>query len=980
MPLDTARVRDYLNAFDLNALFVEELGWENFSQRLPIQVGDEAFDLTGVAEKRGVQIFECQTDTLPDYATRKRIEQKVKDYAFEHLIIFTDTAQTTQIWQWVSRRTRSDSGQRTAYREHTYTKGSTGDALIQKLGGIEFQLSEEEAITIDVVTRRLKDALDKDKVTKKFYDTFKRERDAFLSFVEGIQAQGDREWYASVMLNRLMFVYFIQRKGFLDGDTHYLQNRLHTLKEKGDDQFHSFYRYFLIRLFHEGLGGRERSGDLERLLGRIPYLNGGLFDVHELEETYPDIQIPDEAFERIFAFFDQYDWYLDERALGKENEINPDVLGYIFEKYINRKQMGAYYTKEDITDYISKNTIIPALLDRAQKSCKIAFEGESSVWTLLQADPDRYIYDAVKKGAQHELPADIAAGISDVSQRDTWNTPAPDDYALPTEIWREVVTRRQRYEEVRGKLENGEVKSVGDLITYNLNVTQFMQDVIENAEGPDLIRAIWLAVAGRTPEVGTNQTYQAGISVLDPTCGSGAFLFAALNILQPIYEACLDRMESFVSDASRSGEHTDKYKDFQRTLNRVAKHPNRDYFILKSIILDNLYGVDIMPEAVEIAKLRLFLKLAAQVAPAPERPNYGIEPLPDIDFNIRAGNTLVGYASYYEIKEAIEGKEGNNQLIRLDMFDAMTPIAEKAEEVDRLFKLFRQQQIMAEEDGAPLNADTAETKAKLRERLRGLENELNVHLARDYGVNVEKKAEYKRWLESHQPFHWYTEFYGLMSSGGFDVVVGNPPWKEYSSVKKSYQVLDYQTVKGGNLYGLCTERSLQILSQKGYLSFIVQLPLVSSSRMENVRSLLRAKSERFVGIPFDDRPGKLFTGLENCRSAVFFCKAGQSRANGKEWMTRYQRWASEARGTLLENLVFSEVNECHVYPELFPKQANQFAANVLCKLAKAGEEHLGEPELDWRIRKLYFLSRSDSILDKSNNRVALLRELNGVVE
>ena len=337
MPLNTARVRDYLQAFDLSALFVEELGWDNFSQRLPISVEDEAFDLMGVAEKRGVQIFECRTDALPDYATRKKLEQKVKDYAFEHLIIFTDTAQTTQIWQWVSRGARSESAQRTAYREHTYTKGGTGDALIQKLGGIEFQLGEEEAITIDVVTRRLKDALDKDKVTKKFYDTFKRERDAFLSFVEGIKAQGDREWYASVMLNRLMFVYFIQRKGFLDGDENYLQNRLKQLQEtQGDDKFHSFYRHFLIRLFHEGLGGRQRTGDLDRLLGRIPYLNGGLFDVHELEETYPDIQIPDEAFGRIFAFFDGYDWHLDERALGQENEINPDVLGYIFEKYINQ--------------------------------------------------------------------------------------------------------------------------------------------------------------------------------------------------------------------------------------------------------------------------------------------------------------------------------------------------------------------------------------------------------------------------------------------------------------------------------------------------------------------------------------------------------------------------------------------------------------------------------------------------------------------
>ena len=55
-----------------------------------------------------------------------------------------------------------------------------------------------------------------------------------------------------------------------------------------------------------------------------------------------------------------YQWHLDERPLRNDNEINPDVLGYIFEKYINQKQMGAYYTKEDITDYISKNTIIPS--------------------------------------------------------------------------------------------------------------------------------------------------------------------------------------------------------------------------------------------------------------------------------------------------------------------------------------------------------------------------------------------------------------------------------------------------------------------------------------------------------------------------------------------------------------------------------------------------------------------------------------------
>ena len=116
----------------------------------------------------------------------------------------------------------------------------------------------------------------------------------------------------------------------------------------------------------KGSAARRANPELDKLLGRIPYLNGGLFDKHPIEERCPDIDIPDEAFTRIFDFFDRYQWHLDERPLRNDNEINPDVLGYIFEKYINQKQMGAYYTKEDITEYISKNTVIPFLFDAAE--------------------------------------------------------------------------------------------------------------------------------------------------------------------------------------------------------------------------------------------------------------------------------------------------------------------------------------------------------------------------------------------------------------------------------------------------------------------------------------------------------------------------------------------------------------------------------------------------------------------------------------
>ena len=103
-------------------------------------------------------------------------------------------------------------------------------------------------------------AFDIERVTKAFYREFDAHRKAFLKFIEGIDEVADREWYASVMLNRLMFVYFIQRKGFLDGDPiTSATGSTAANRRQGKDKFYSFYRYFLLRLFHEGFGKRPRQ-------------------------------------------------------------------------------------------------------------------------------------------------------------------------------------------------------------------------------------------------------------------------------------------------------------------------------------------------------------------------------------------------------------------------------------------------------------------------------------------------------------------------------------------------------------------------------------------------------------------------------------------------------------------------------------------------------------------------------------------------
>jgi len=284
--LDSNRVREYIKSFDFTKLFVEELGWDRHAQRLEIPLDGQTFNLGAIAQKKGMVAFCCEAQTdeqIPDYAGRRKIERQVSKSVHEHLIVYVDKDQTTQTWQWVKR----EPGKPAACREHAYHRSQRGDALVQKLQAIAFSLDEEESLTIVDVARRSRKAFDVERVTKRFYDEFRREHAAFLKFITGIPVKEDKEWYASVMLNRLMFIYFIQRKGFLDNDPDYLRNRLtRTKQEFGKNKFYSFYRYFLLRLFHEGLGGRDRTPELEKLLGRIPYLNGGLFDIHEIGRAH----------------------------------------------------------------------------------------------------------------------------------------------------------------------------------------------------------------------------------------------------------------------------------------------------------------------------------------------------------------------------------------------------------------------------------------------------------------------------------------------------------------------------------------------------------------------------------------------------------------------------------------------------------------------------------------------------------------------
>ncbi|MBL7913991.1 MAG: Eco57I restriction-modification methylase domain-containing protein [Bacteroidia bacterium] len=898
MALDKKDFSTYIKQFNFRELF-NDMGWNNDKTTQSIVVENETYTLQAVAEKSGFKILLCNplsNGLIPDYNIRKKIETKVTKLFQEHLIIFFDTKKTEQIWQLVVRQ----SGKPTKVTETRWHINQDPELLYQRAAGIFFELDEEEHITIIDVTKRIADNFhqNNERVTKQFYDKFKKEHGAFLQFIKGISDKTNQEWYASLMLNRLMFCYFIQKKGFLDNNKNYLRDKLLACKSKnGKIKFYSFYRDFLLVLFHKGLNEPTQSPDTKIEIGKIPYLNGGLFDEHELEKTNTCIDIDDKAFERLFDFFDQYEWHLDTRYTASGKDINPDVIGYIFEKYINdRANMGAYYTKEDITDYISKNCILPYLFDETKRHFPKAFNVDAELWKMVKQSGDQYIYDAAKKGVEEPLPKEIEQGIKDVSKRTEWNKPATINYALPTEIWREVVDRRNRYTEVKSKIDKGNIQQINDFITYNLNIRQFAQDVVENTIDPELLKNFYKALSS--------------VTILDPTCGSGAFLFAAMNILEPLYESCLQRMENFVTEAPKG-----KYKFFEETLAQVKspEHPNLQYFIYKSIILRNLYGVDIMKEAVEIAKLRLFLKLVATVEADYRKPNLGLEPLPDIDFNIRAGNTLVGFATETELQKGL--------IYTLDGVIAKPLIEEKCEIVANAFKRYKEIQLTYGDDFKEFK----KAKTDLNKRLKELNHELNQLLHKQASG-----LKFEAWLQSHQPFHWFAEFYEIVQgNGGFDVIIGNPPYVVYTP-SSQYKITNFETLNCKDLYAFVIERSSRILNTNGAIGMIVPISIVSTDGFSSLRKLMHAQLKQIWYSSYAMRPAKLFDGVEKHLTIFLSNRIGEK----KSYATKYYRWYVEGRESLFQLLKYTLISKEDLHNDSIPKVSTEEETSIIKKIKR----------------------------------------------
>lgn len=918
----------YISIANFKELFISEMLWNNptGATQLPeITIDDTTYHIEQIAERKGFQILHCKVQSIPTSAVCKKIDQKIRKNAENYICIFFLPEKLHHLW--IAPVKKVEKRDVVLIEYDTIEKAAF---LFEKMEKLSFSLEDEPNI-LDIIEKvQAAFLVNSEKITKDFYSGFKKEHSNFAKFITGIddhlaeKENKNKQWYASVMLNRLMFCYFIQKKGFLDGDVDYLRNKLEwTRQQEGENRFfNKFYKGFLVNLFHDGLNAPQHNVEFENIYGRIPYLNGGMFDIHQIERNYAELDIADEAFCSLFDFFDKWHWHLDDRITASGRDINPDVLGYIFEQYINdRAQMGAYYTKEDITEYIGRNTILPYLMDAVKRTDEKCFRPKSKLWQYLQESNDKYIYNAMKKGCNEPLPEYIAEGIDTakpnlLERRKHWNERTPETFALPTEIWRETIERRQRYSNIKQKIVNGEITAINDFITYNLDIRQFVADYLADTPDHLFIKHFYSALQH--------------ITILDPTCGSGAFLFAALNILEPLYEVCINRMKEFNKQnpllfKQELQEITHKYRS------------NIQYFIYKSIILRNLYGVDIMVEATEIAKLRLFLKMVAVVEVDKRDPNLGLDPLPDIDFNIRCGNTLVGYATQQELeRDLVEG----------DMFareEFKTKVNDEMDKVAHTYEIFKNVQLRQTEDMAAFK----DAKHELTKRLNGLNDLLNHKM---YGA-VESTNGYDAWYQSHQPFHWLAEFYEIINEhGGFDVIIGNPPYVVYTDKAFPYKINKYYTTRDcANLYAFCVERSYQLLNNKFRFGMIVPNSSISADKMSPLQKQITINKSCWIS-NYAWRPSKLFEGADMLLAIIL----NTDKNKPQTFSTIYHKWYNEYRKDLFSSISYTDVTDIKIDGSM-PKLPSSFVVNILRKMCSRSQYHL-LPEFinSFSLYKLYY--------------------------
>ncbi|MBD2336137.1 Eco57I restriction-modification methylase domain-containing protein [Calothrix sp. FACHB-156] len=603
------------------------------------------------------------------------------------------------------------------------------------------------------------EAFDVEKLTKEFYRGY---REIFEELQRVIKVNNPHSYFTDPnrlhqfsqrLLGRIMFLYFLQKKEFLGSDRNFLKtqyNKLHSDLEDTD-----FYNQVLEPLFFEMLN--KQRPDMQSPWGKIPYLNGGLFErdygsgVIDTAgvETPPHIELPNSLFDPsgdkgILRFFNSYNFTVSENVQGDEDvAVDPEMLGKVFENMLaseERGQSGTFYTPRGIVQFMCVESLSRYL-----------------------ADSTGMDLEAVKKLTEY-------------------------DSELPGQDINQLLTKEQ---------------------------AKKLKQALDS------------------------------VRICDPAVGSGAFPMGMMQVILSVKQAIAHRTDG---------------RPVQRGSLTISQWK-------RDIIANNLYGVDIKPEAVEIAKLRMWLSLVVDIPDIDD-----VEPLPNLDYKLMCGDSLI---STIHGEQLIPDPTKDKQQLELNVTPVQAAIQPLIDLQHQYFEAHAQERQILR--GKILEAEKNVFRVAIADRRsfglgkqRELENKIKLMKGKvskaqekerqqiaDKLTELDKfEAEVERGMRSLNFFQWHLHFNEVFQQqGGFDIVIGNPPYVRQEQIKELKPALqgEYECYTGvSDLFVYFYERGFRLLKSGGNLSYITSNKYFRAGYGEKLRSFLGEKSQVQVLIDFGD--------------------------------------------------------------------------------------------------------------------------------
>ncbi|TRU92021.1 MAG: class I SAM-dependent DNA methyltransferase [Microcystis wesenbergii Mw_QC_S_20081001_S30D] len=638
----------------LKKLFWSELNYErenqtlsrrNWTEKAVEALAEDPILLASGGEDFRVIYARLNSNQLPLNLERLVVTQLLKDYPYA-LFIFSNANQ--EKWHFLNVKYDVKQDKRQVFRRIQVSPGEQLRTATESLSLLDLDnISSQSPLGIQ---ERHDEAFDVEKVTKKFFEKYRLVFEKVEQLISQTLPNADqRRLFTQKLFNRLMFIVFIQKKGWLkfNEQTDYLETLWQDYRNDNSKSDKNFYRDRLTHLFFTGLNnpqqtdiiGINNGGFLRQLIGTVPYLNGGLFEQDE-DDRNPKIIVPDQAIDVIFhELFSNFNFTVTESTpLDVEVAVDPEMLGKVFEELVTgRHESGSYYTPKPIVSFM----------------CREALKGY-----------------------------------------------------------------------LNSKL-NSENKEAIELFVDEYNAI--------NLKNPEAVLAALKQV-----------------KVCDPACGSGAYLLGMLHELLDLRQ-CLFATKGI-----------DSKTVYQRKL---------------EIIETNIYGVDIDPFAVNIARLRLWLSLAV------EYEGNDPPPLPNLKFKIETGDSLIA-----------PNPQGSGMV---------------REEFIHRFR---------EAKAKYLRAHLGSDKQSLEQEINEIKKQIALLTHGSASVIASDKEAISK------GFDWVVEFAEVLAEGGFDIQVANPPYVRQELIKDLKPTLK-QVFPGvytgtSDLYCFFYARALQLLKTGGMLAFI----------------------------------------------------------------------------------------------------------------------------------------------------------------